>query len=94
MITLDLPPQKQALLEQVSRQAGMNIEQYINDLIDKYAKPQVQSTPTSYNPQYEEFNFDLERMEQAIDSGFVEMPSNLNSLDDFDKWLADVNRGE
>ncbi|MBS9778441.1 MAG: hypothetical protein KGV50_06720 [Gammaproteobacteria bacterium] len=41
MITLDIPPQKQALLEQVSRQAGMNIEQYINDLIDKYAKPQV-----------------------------------------------------
>ncbi len=29
MITLDIPPQKQAILEQVSRQAGMSIEQYI-----------------------------------------------------------------
>ncbi len=61
MITLDIPPQTQALLEQESRQAGMSIEQYINDLIDKYAKPQTQSNsmidrvkqmpkPTSYNP--------------------------------------------
>ncbi len=61
MITLDVPPQKQALLEQISKQAGVSIEQYINDLIDKYAKPQTQSNnmiervkkmpkPTSYNP--------------------------------------------
>ncbi len=61
MITLDIPPQKQAILEQISKQAGMSIEQYINDLIDKYAKPQTSSNsmirrvqampkPTSYNP--------------------------------------------
>lgn len=61
MIVLDLPPQQQATLEQISKQAGMSIEQYINDLINKYAKPQPQTNsmikrvqsmpkPTSYNP--------------------------------------------
>ncbi len=39
---------------------------------------------------YEEFNFDLERMEQAINSGFVEMPSNLNSPNEIGQWLSSV----
>ncbi len=145
MITLNIPPQKQALLEQVSRQAGMSIEQYI---INKAISPSYQlsneleqalqtemkaltiddvvnksnvwqpnekeskvisnvlndSTPPNDNlkailalhkandvAQYEQFNFDLERMEQAINSGFVEMPNNLNSLEDFNKWVSSVN---
>lgn len=29
MITLDIPPNKQAIIEQASRRAGMSIEQYI-----------------------------------------------------------------
>ncbi len=39
MITLDIPPQTQAILEQESKQAGMSIEQYI---INKAISPSYQ----------------------------------------------------
>ncbi len=40
---------------------------------------------------YEAFNFDLERMDKALASGFVDMPDDIDSLEDFDKWIKQVN---
>ncbi len=39
---------------------------------------------------YEEFNFDLERMDKALASGFVDMPDNLNSPDEIGEWLLSI----
>ncbi len=60
MITLDISPQQQAIVEQESKKAGMSIEQYITNLIDKYARPKTTNSmveriknmpkPTSYDP--------------------------------------------
>ena len=37
----------------------------------------------------EEFNFDLDCMKQMLDTEFVEMPNNISTLSEFDKWLAE-----
>ncbi len=60
MITLDISPQQQAIVERESKRLGMSIEQYITNLIDKYARPKSTNSmverikqmpkPTSYNP--------------------------------------------
>lgn len=45
MITLNLSPQKQAIIEQASQAAGMSIEQYILSKI--LTNEQISSTPTA-----------------------------------------------
>lgn len=45
MITLNLPPQKQALIEQASQAAGMSVEQYILSKI--LTNEKVSSTSTT-----------------------------------------------
>lgn len=37
----------------------------------------------------EEFDFDLECMEKMLDTEFVEMPNEIKTLAQFDKWLAE-----
>ena len=37
----------------------------------------------------ENFNFDLKCMEQMLDTEFVELPEDITTLAQFDKWLAE-----
>lgn len=37
----------------------------------------------------EKFNFDLDCMEQMLDTEFVEMPNTIMTLAQFDEWLAE-----
>lgn len=36
---------------------------------------------------------DFERIKASIDSGFVAMPDWVKTIDDFDRWLEEVNHG-
>lgn len=36
---------------------------------------------------------DFERIKASIDSGFVEMPAWVKTIDYFDRWLEEVNHG-
>ena len=37
----------------------------------------------------EKFDFDLHCMEQMLDTEFVEIPNDISTLSEFDKWLAE-----
>ncbi len=39
---------------------------------------------------YDEFNFDLERMDYMLNTDFVAVPSDIETVEDFDKWLAEA----
>lgn len=78
MLILDLPPQIQTVIEQNAKEAGISAEM----LATKFVMAQLEK-------QERPFNFDLEEMEQAINSGFVEIPKGAaKDLETFEKWLA------
>lgn len=81
MLILDLPPQIQTVIEQNAKEAGISPEM----LATKILSNQFEKTERP-------FNFDLDEMEQAINSGFTPpVPKEaLKDLETFEKWLVSV----
>ncbi len=52
--------------------------------------PSKSTTPVTKTPSQEViFNYDLDEMKAAIDSGDLTPMPTIKTLDDFDKWLND-----
>ena len=83
MMILDLPPQIEQQIVHTAKRRGITAESLITQLVQQDAD----------KPSYAkgDFNFDLERMQQAINSGRIEVPSSaLTDIDAFDKWLDET----
>lgn len=80
MLVLDLPPQVQMVIEQNAKEVGISPEQLATQILSEQFRIE------------RPFNFDLDEMEQAINSGFTPpVPKEaLKDLETFEKWLISV----
>lgn len=80
MLVLDLPPQVQMVIEQNAKEVGISPEQLATQILSEQFRIE------------RPFNFDLDEMEQAINSGFTPpVPKEaLKDLETFEKWLVSV----
>ncbi|MBS9779682.1 MAG: hypothetical protein KGV51_03560 [Moraxellaceae bacterium] len=64
---------------------------FIQEIKNYLEKKQTKSTEKTNEKQklveIPPFNFDLQRMETMLDTDYVEVPQNLDSIEDFDAWL-------
>lgn len=74
MLTITLSPKHQTLIEQNAKEAGISAEM----LATKFVMAQLEK-------QERPFNFELDEMEQAINSGFKPMP-DFKSDEEFLAW--------
>lgn len=91
MITVQLPNELKIPLNTLAQQTGRSVDDCVQGILSAYFSPkQNHLTPNKPHSQYDVFNFDLERMEKALSSGFVNMPDTLKSPDEIGEWLLSV----
>lgn len=78
---LDLPPQIEQQIVHTAKQRGITAESLITQLVQQDAD----------KPSYAkgDFNFDLERMQQAVEAPTVAVP-HFDSDEDFLAWLENL----
>ncbi len=81
MMILDLPPQIEQQITHTAKQRGITAESLITQLVQQDAD----------KPSYAkgDFNFDLERMKQAVEAPTVAVP-HFDSDEDFLAWLENL----
>ncbi len=99
-LSIEIPDQlaKQFLHTVPKQEREIFFVQEIKNYLEKKQVKSVKATEKSKSKQrlveIPPFNFDLQRMETMLDTDYVEVPQNLDSIEDFDAWLmSEVNNG-
>lgn len=89
---IELSPAVTTTLHQLAEQRGTTAEQIVAQIVTKNL-PAEQAKTTTNQPSYAkgDFNFDLERMKQAVESPRAEIPKEaMQDLDSFDAWMKEA----
>lgn len=77
---IDLPPQIETLIEQQAHKQGISAEVFAKNLIVQQLAP--------YQRKERAFDYDIDEIQMAMDSGFIEMPKGTaRDLDTFTQWI-------
>ncbi|MFB2538555.1 MULTISPECIES: hypothetical protein [unclassified Acinetobacter] len=75
---INLPPHIEQLVVRQAELQGVSVQQATTQILEQHFQKE------------RAFNFDLDEIKQAVESGFVEMPvSAKKDFASFDAWLKD-----
>ena len=81
MIVIDLPPQIEQTIHQQAQAQGISVK----NLVEKTLS---QAFTTTQHRQETAFDYDINEIQSAIDSGFIEVPKGVSKdLDSFTNWV-------
>lgn len=86
MITLDLPPKLETTLHQTANRQGLTTENWLLNLINKELVLTAQPTKSYAKG---DFNFDLERMQKAVEAPSITVPK-FDTDEEFLTWLENL----
>lgn len=78
MLMIDLSPQTENYIQQIAKAQNTTAEKTVTHLVENNLPQRVERP----------FDYDLEEIKHAIESGFTEVPkSAMQDFDSFDNWL-------
>lgn len=80
---LNLPPTLEIQLTQTAQHEGLSASDFVKKLLDEHLN-RKQALVKIENP----FNFDLEKMQKAVESPSISVPkSAMQDVDSLEKWV-------
>lgn len=84
---IEFSPAVETTLYQLAEQQGKTAEQIVAQIVMKNL-PNIQSSYIQPSYAKGDFNFDLERMKEAVNAPRAEIPKEaMKDLDSFDAWI-------